>query len=104
MAHAVIKTGGKQYLVSKGDRLKVDRLAEEEGKAIVFSDILLTSDKETVIGAPLVSGASVKAKVIRHGRHAKVMGVKMKAKKRQRTLFGHKQDFTEVEITDIKQK
>lgn len=102
MAHAVIKTGGKQYLVSKGDRLKVDRLTEDEGKDVVFEEVLLTNDKKTVVGAPLIAGASVKATILRHGRHAKVMGVKMKAKKRQRTLFGHRQDFTEVEIKDIK--
>lgn len=103
MKSAVIKTGGKQYFVKEGDKVKVEKLPVAAGKKTNFPEVLLTStDKITKVGAPLVPGAVVAAKVLKHGRHKKVTGVKMKAKKRYRRLFGHKQHFTEVEITKIK--
>ena len=102
MSHAVIKTGGKQYLVQKGDVIKVEKLPEEEGKKVAFKEVLLAgSDTKVVVGSPTVKGASVEGKVLAQARHDKVWGVKMKPKKRNRKLFGHKQAYTEVEITKI---
>lgn len=103
MTHAVIKTGGKQYLVAKDGVIKVEKLAGDVGDNITFSEVLLVaSDKKTQIGMPLVEGAAVEGKIVEHGRRDKVWGVKMKAKKRQRKLFGHKQPYTAVKITGIK--
>lgn len=105
MKSAVIKTGSKQYFVSEGSKIKVEKLPNEAGKAVSFSDVLLTAtDKTVTVGEPVVKAAKVEGKVIRHGRHDKVWGVKFKPKKRYRRLFGHKQHFTEVEITKIATK
>lgn len=102
MAQAVLKTGSKQYLVTEGSKIKVEKLPIEAGKTVTFEEVLLTAtDKDTTIGAPFIKGASVSGKVLRHGRAEKVTGVKMKAKKRQKKYFGHKQHFTEVEITKV---
>jgi large subunit ribosomal protein L21 len=102
MTHAVIKIGGKQYLVQKDDIIKVEKLPEEEGKKVVFKEVLLSgSNKKLSLGSPTVKGASVEGKVLKQARHKKVWGVKMKAKKRQRKLWGHKQAYTEVEITKL---
>jgi len=103
MKHAVIKTGGKQYLVKEGDSIKVEKLDTPAGKDITFKEILLAStDKSIKVGTPHVSGASVSAKVVSHGQHPKVTGVKMKAKKRNRKFFGHRQPYTELTIKSIK--
>lgn len=102
MNQAVLKTGSKQYLVAEGAKIKVEKLPVEAGKTVKFEEILLTTtDKETNIGVPILKGASVTGKVLRHGRAEKVTGVKMKSKKRHKKYFGHKQHFTEVEITKI---
>lgn len=102
MSLAVIKTGGKQYVVSEGSRVKVDKLAVEEGKKVTFNEVLLTNTGDkTAIGTPLVKGAKVEGKVLRQARYAKVFGAKVKAKKRYKKYFGHKQHFTEVEVTKI---
>lgn len=102
MSHAVIKTGGKQYLVAKDEVIKVEKLAGEVGDQVTFKEVLLVaSGQKTQIGMPLVEGATVEGKIIEHARHHKVWGVKMKAKKRQRKLFGHKQPYTAVKITVI---
>ena len=99
---AVIKTGGKQYLVSAGDKIKIEKLDAEEGKEIVFDEVLLVaSDKTTEIGTPLVKSAKVKGKVIQQGRAKKVIVFKYKPKKRQHKKKGHRQPFSEVEITKI---
>lgn len=103
MSHAVIKTGGKQYLVTQDAAIKVEKLSGAVGDKVTFNEVLLVaSGEETHIGRPLVEGAAVLGKIIEHGRHHKVWGVKMKAKKRQRKLFGHKQPYTAVKITVIK--
>ncbi len=105
MTHAIIKTGGKQYLVATGGKLRVEKLPVEEGKKITFDEVLLTAtDKTTLVGAPFVGGAKVEAKVLRHGKADKITGVKMKAKKRRKKFFGHRQPFTELEITKITTK
>ncbi|HPD19830.1 MAG TPA: 50S ribosomal protein L21 [Candidatus Pacearchaeota archaeon] len=97
---AVIKTGGKQYKVSEGDKIKIEK---KEGDEIVFKEVLLLNDgKKTIIGQPFVEGAEVKARVIRQGRNPKVTIFKYKPKKRYKVKKGHRQPFTEIEITEIK--
>ncbi len=99
---AVIKTGGKQYLVKKGDKIKVEKLEAEEGETVVFSEILFLGDENKVnIGNPLIKGAKVEGKVLKQGKSEKVWGIKHKPKKRYKVKFGHRQPFTEVEITKI---
>ncbi|MDD3170356.1 MAG: 50S ribosomal protein L21 [Candidatus Paceibacterota bacterium] len=97
---AIIKTGGKQYKVSEGDKLKIEK---KEGEEIVFTDVLLLDNgKKTVIGTPLVEGAEVKARVLKQGRAPKVTIFKYKPKKRYKLKKGHRQPFTEIEIIEIK--
>jgi len=99
---AVIKTGGKQYLVQPGDKIKVEKLDAEEGKEITFSEVLLCDKNGTPeIGEPLVPGAKVTAKVLSHGKGKKLIIFKYKPKKRYKRKIGHRQTFTEVEITGI---
>lgn len=99
---AVIKTGGKQYLVAPGDKIKVEKLDKEEGKEISFSDVLLLEkSKKLEIGNPLVKNAKVTAKVLKHGKGKKLIIFKYKSKKRYKRKIGHRQQFTEVEITKI---
>lgn len=102
MKKAVIKTGGKQYLVQEGDLVSIEQLPIEEGKNVVFDEVLLTAEDENVeVGSPLIKGGKVEGTVVRHGQHDKIYGVHMKAKKRLKKYFGHRQHFTEVTITKI---
>lgn len=104
MKMAVIKTGGKQYLVAEGDRLKVEKLPISDAKdsEVVFGEVLLTDDgKATKLGNPFISGVSVTAKRVADSRHPKITVVKYKNKTRYRVKRGHKQPYTEVEITGI---
>jgi len=102
---AVIKTGGKQYTVEPGKKLKIEKLLVEEGKEVIFDQVLLIEDKDkTEIGSPFVEGAQVTGKVLKHDKAKKVIVFKFKAKKRQKTKRGHRQNYTEVEITDITSK
>ncbi len=102
MTQAVIKTGGKQYIVSPGNKIKIEKVNVEEGKEIVFSDVLLFHDgKDIKIGTPFLSDVKVKGKVLSQDRHAKVIIFKYKPKKRYRLKKGHRQPFSEVEITGI---
>ena len=99
---AIIKTGGKQYLVQPGDKIKVEKLEENEGAEISFSDVLLVEkSKKVEIGTPLVK-AEVTAKVLSHGKGDKVVIFKYKPKKRESRKIGHRQPYTEIEITGIK--
>ena len=99
---AVIKTGGKQYLVSPGQKIKVEKLPEEEGSEVEFSEVLLLeNDKGLTIGAPLVGGTKVKGKLLQHGKGEKLVVFKFKAKKRERRKKGHRQPYSEVQITSI---
>jgi len=99
---AIIKTGGKQYKVEKGDKIKVEKLEGKEGDKIVFSEVLFLGDEKGVkIGAPLIKSAKVEAKILKQGRNKKVWGIKHKAKKRYKVKFGHRQRFTEVEILKV---
>ena len=98
---AVIKTGGKQYKISEGDVLDIEKLEKEEGEEVVFDEVLLVEDEGTKIGKPKVDGATVKAEVIKQGREDKKIVYKYKPKKRQRKKQGHRQPFSRVEIKEI---
>lgn len=99
---AVIKTGGKQYKVSPGDKIKIEKLEIEVGKDIVFNEVLLIENKEDVkIGTPFIEGASVVGKILEQGKDKKVIIFKYKPKTRYRKKTGHRQLFTEVEIEKI---
>ena len=99
---AVIQTGGKQFLVKEGDKIKVETLGTEEGKKHVFERVLAlsTDDKALDLGTPFLN-VKVEGKVLSHGRYDKVRTVKKKAKKRYERTQGHKQSYTEVEIVKI---
>ena len=93
--HAVIKTGGKQYKVSVGDILKVEKLTAKEGETIKIDHVLALVDGEnTTIGAPLVKGANVDVSVVAHGKHDKVKIFKMKRRKHYKKSQGHRQNYT----------
>ena len=99
---AIIKTGGKQYIVSPGDKIKIEKLDIEKGNSVKFSEVLLyEKDNEVIIGTPLVEGAKVLGKVLQHGKADKVVVFKYKPKTRYRKKKGHRQPFTCVEITKI---
>jgi len=102
---AIIKTGGKQYLVSLGDKIKIEKLNKKEGEKVEFSEVLLVEDKGKLkIGTPLVKDAKVIGKVIKQGRGKKIIVLKYKPKRRYRVKRGHRQLFTEVEILKIEDK
>lgn len=96
--YAVIKTGGKQYKVATGDVVKLEKVAGEEGNEVIFNEVLAMGD---IIGTPLVSGASVKATVLKQARDAKVIVFKKKRRQNYRRKNGHRQSITLVKITDI---
>lgn len=100
--YAVIKTGGKQYQVSEGDVLKIEKLSVEEGEVVVFDQVLMIVNGEAInIGTPLLSGATVSATVVAHGRGKKIEIIKLKRRKHHMKHQGHRQDFTQVKITGI---
>ena len=99
---AIIKTGGKQYLVSPGQKIKIEKIAKKEGSEISFPEVLLLEKgKKIEIGTPLIKGVKVIGKIIRQGKAKKVIIFKYKAKKRYKVKKGHRQPFTEVEIVKI---
>ena len=100
--YAVIKTGGKQYRVSAGQKLKVEQIPADIGAQITLDQILMVGEGEAVkIGAPLVQGASVQATVVSHGRHDKVKIFKMRRRKHYQKHQGHRQNYTEIRIDGI---
>jgi len=100
--YAVIKTGGKQYRVAAGEKLKIEQLPADIGAEIVLDQVLLVADGDSLkMGRPLVTGASVQAKVLAQGRHDKVRIFKMRRRKHYQKHQGHRQNFTEIEITGI---
>lgn len=102
MSIAVIKTGGKQYIVEPGKKIKIEKLEVEEGKEVIFDQVLLLEEGNKLeIGEPLVEGAKVSAKVLVQGKGPKVIAFRYKPKKRVRVKKGHRQKYTEVEITKI---
>jgi large subunit ribosomal protein L21 len=103
--YAVIKTGGKQYRVVPGERLKVEKLETEVGGTVTLNQVLMVSDGDKVtIGSPIVKGATVKATVVSHGRGDKVMIFKFRRRKHYRKTQGHRQSFTEIKIEAIAAK
>ncbi|MFQ5661299.1 MAG: 50S ribosomal protein L21 [Gammaproteobacteria bacterium] len=103
--YAVIKSGGKQYKVTEGDTIKVEKLDASEGDSIKIEDVLMLADGDAVtIGAPLVKGAVVSAKVTAQGRGPKIRVIKFKRRKQYRRENGHRQAYTELAITGIKAK
>jgi len=100
---AIIETGGKQYRVTPGQKLKVEKLEAKEGEGFVLDKVLLTADGENVkVGNPYVTGVTVETKISRQGRARKVIVFKYHSKTRQKKKKGHRQSFTELEIVRIK--
>lgn len=100
--YAIIKTGGKQYRVKEGQRIKLESLAADPGSNVDFEDVLMIVNGENhKVGTPFLDGAKVTAEVIQHGRHRKVEILKFKRRKHHMKRIGHRQNFTEVKITDI---
>ncbi len=99
---AIIVTGGKQYTVSEGDILFIEKLNAEEEATVKFDEVLAILDGEnSKIGAPVVEGAVVEAKVVKNGKGKKIHIIKYKAKKGEKKHIGHRQPYTKVEITKI---
>ena len=99
---AIIVTGGKQYTVSEGDVLYIEKLNAEEEAVVKFDEVLAVLDGEnSKIGAPVVEGAVVEAKVVKNGKGKKIHVIKYKAKKGEKKHIGHRQPYTKVEITKI---
>jgi large subunit ribosomal protein L21 len=100
--YAVIKTGGKQYRVAEGDVLRVEKLTADVGASIDFERVLMVADGDNVsIGAPFIEGGKVTATVKSHGRGEKIKIIKFRRRKHYRRQMGHRQDYTEVQITGI---
>jgi len=100
--YAVIRTGGKQYRVAQGDKLRVERLDVSEGDTVTLDDVLLVADGDDIkVGSPRVDGGKVEATVRGHGRNRKIEIVKFRRRKHHQKRTGHRQDFTELEITGI---
>ena len=100
--YAVIKTGGKQYRVAAGEKIKVEQIPADVGSEIVLDQVLMVGEGESVkIGTPVLAGASVKATVLAHGRHAKVRIFKMRRRKHYQKHQGHRQNYTELRIEAI---
>lgn len=103
MHFAIIETGGKQYKVTPGQKIKIEKLSEVEGASVKFDKVLLAANGESVrIGTPYVNGASVEAKILRQGREKKKIVFKYHSKTRYRKKKGHRQSFTEIQITSIR--
>lgn len=100
--YAVVKTGGKQYRVKAGEKLRIEQIPAEVGQEIVLDQVLLVGAGEDVtMGTPLITGATVKAKVLSQGRGDKVRIFKMRRRKHYRKSQGHRQNYTEIEILGI---
>jgi large subunit ribosomal protein L21 len=100
--YAVIKTGGKQYRVAAGEKIKVEQIAADVGQEIVFDQVLAVGNGTDIkVGTPLVSGATVTVTVLAHGRHDKVSIFKMRRRKHYQKRQGHRQNFTELQIASI---
>ena len=101
--YAVIKTGGKQYRVAAGEKIKIEQIPADVGAEISLDQVLMVGEGDTVkVGTPLVAGAMVTAKVVAQGRHPKVNIFKMRRRKHYQKHQGHRQNFTEIEISGIK--
>ena len=100
--YAVIKTGGKQYRVVAGEKIKVEQIPADVGAEIILDQVLMVGEGESVnIGTPLLAGAQVTAKVVAHGRGPKIKIFKMRRRKHYQKHQGHRQNYTEIEISGI---
>ncbi|NOT17820.1 MAG: 50S ribosomal protein L21 [Sulfuriferula sp.] len=100
--YAVIKTGGKQYRVVTGEKIKVEQITADVGSEIVLDQVFMVANGDDIkIGAPLVNGAKVTATVVSHGRHDKVKIFKMRRRKHYQKHQGHRQNYTEIQISGI---
>ena len=99
--YAVIRTGGKQYRVSEGETLRIEKLPGDVGSSITFSEVLLLGGDSVSVGKPLVSGASVTGQIVAQDRAKKIIVFKMRRRKNYRRKNGHRQWYTEVKITGI---
>jgi large subunit ribosomal protein L21 len=100
--YAIVATGGKQYRVQEGEKLRVEKLTAEAGETVELDQVLLVGEGEDVkVGAPYVEGAKVTATVSEHGRLDKVKIIKFRRRKHHRKQMGHRQSYTEIEITGI---
>ncbi len=100
--YAVIKTGGKQYRVVAGEKIKVEQIPADVGAEIILDQVLMVGEGESVnIGTPLLAGAKVTAKVVAHGRGPKIKIFKMRRRKHYQKHQGHRQNYTEIEISGI---
>ncbi len=101
--YAVIATGGKQYKVTQGETLRVEKLDGEEGSTVKLDNVLMVADGDKVeVGTPTLAKASVTAKITAHGRGDKVEIIKFRRRKHSRSQMGHRQSYTEIEVTEIK--
>ena len=98
---AVIQTGGKQYRVTQGDRLRVEKLIGDVGSPVTFDKVLLIGGDAVKVGTPLVSGASVSAEIVAQGRDKKIIVFKFRRRKNYRRKNGHRQPYTELKITSV---
>lgn len=101
MAHAVIRTGGKQYRVAAGDVVRVEKLGGEPGDKITFEEVLALEGDSPKFGTPLISGAKVSAEIVTQDRDKKIVVFKFKRRKKHRRKAGHRQSFTAVKITEV---
>jgi large subunit ribosomal protein L21 len=101
MSYAVIRTGGKQYRVSAGETLRIEKLPGEIGSSITFGEVLMLGGDKLTLGKPLVSGASVTGQITAQDRAKKIIVFKMRRRKNYRRKNGHRQWYTEVKITGI---
>ena len=99
--YAVIKTGGKQYRVSEGDRLRVEKLEGAVGAAIELSEVLMLGGEKVAVGKPMIKGAKVSAEITAQGLGKKITVFKMRRRKRYRNKNGHRQPFTELTVKSI---
>ena len=100
--YAVIKTGGKQYKVAAGEKIKVEQIAADVGQEVVIDQVLAVGQgADLKVGSPLVAGASVKATVVAHGKHDKVRIFKLRRRKHYKKSQGHRQGYTELQIDAV---
>jgi large subunit ribosomal protein L21 len=99
--YAVIETGGKQYKVSEGDEIFIEKLEVEDGATVTFDKVLAVGGETLSVGAPYVAGATVEASVVKSGKGKKIYVFKYKAKKNEKKKIGHRQAYTKVRITKI---